>query len=91
MLGRCPAFKRFKSGMPIGGGILSPAEFREPAGSENLLAQAVALATASGAKQKEADEIKIEPLPVPSLFGDWMIQTGRRVASVTTRSDDAYM
>jgi hypothetical protein len=86
-----PSVQTLQVGDAHGSGHPLPSGVQTPAGSENLLAQAVALATASWAKQKESDEVKIEPLSVPSLFGDCMIQTSRRVASATTRSDDAYV
>ena len=70
-----------------------PSGAQTPAGSEALLAQAVAMAqtaASGGTKQKEADEIKISALPSASLFNDWLIQTSRKVATATSRSDEAY-
>ena len=71
-----------------------PSGAQTPAGSDVLLAQAVAMAqnaAAGGTKQKEADEIKIAALPSASLFNDWMIQTSRKVATATSRSDEAFL
>ncbi len=66
-----------------------PSGVQTPAGSEAVLAQALALYAAGGSKHKEADKIELCPLPSASGFANWMIQSSRRVANATHRSDDA--